>query len=214
MLSEHLLCVRQSSRPEDDTNGNKLNSSPIINEETKMNKVCSSSKFYKHTNRVRWQWLGAHSRLGWLKPSMCKVASELTSEWYAKIWRQSIPGGRRGSSEAQRVALLRWELGSVWTELSDGGGEPDGVRLKRWMETVSFRALGPWPSSDVILRIMGSTSNPLAVLPSVPLKCIQSMTAAHPYTNSSFNQKMSGSNAAKTKQTFRLCAEWIVERWV
>ena len=53
MLLEHLLRVRWSSRPEDDTNGNKLNSSPIINKETEMNKVCSSSKFYEHTNRVR-----------------------------------------------------------------------------------------------------------------------------------------------------------------
>ena len=137
MLSEHLLCVRQSSRPEDDTNGNKLNSSPIINEETKMNKVCSSSKFYKHTNRVRWQWLGAHSRLGWLKPSMCKVASELTSEWYAKIWRQSIPGGRRGKFRSSEgcTFTVRTRISVDWTERWRGRAgwgkteEVDGDRL-------------------------------------------------------------------------------------
>ena len=60
---------------------------------------------------------------------------------------------------------------------------------------------------DVILRIMGSTSNPLAVLPSVPLKCIQNMTTAHPYTNTStsFNQKVSGSNAAKKNTNKQFC---------
>ena len=72
-------------------------------------------------------------------------------------------------------------------------------------------------SLDVILRIMGSTSNPLAVLPSVPLKCIQNMTTAHPYTNTftSFNQKLSGSNAAKkttnSSDVYRMDCEYRIE---
>lgn len=145
MLSEHLLCVRQSSRPEDDTNGSKLNSSCIINKETKMNKACGSSEFYKHINRVRWQWLGTHFSLGWWSKACAKwrLSGPQSDTQRFGDRASQVEGGAR--TEAQRVAFLRWEPGSVWTELSDGRGEQDGIRLKRWMETVSFRALGPWP---------------------------------------------------------------------
>lgn len=216
MFLEHLLCVRQSSRPEDDTNGNKLNSSPIINRETKWRKYAaaiSSINILTGWDDSDWGPTSAWGGKG-------KTCAKWHLSWHRsdmQRWRQSIPGGRRSKyrSSEDCIFMKVTRITVDWTELWRERAVWDKIEeVDRNHFIQGFGALTK--SLDVILRIMGSTSNPLAVLPSVPLKCIQNMTTAHPYTNTStsFNQKMSGSNAAKKPQTVLMCAEWIVERWV
>ena len=113
-------------------------------------------------------------------------------EWYAKIWRQSFLGRKRSKYRGSEACIFmkrtrvsvdwtgRWRERAVWNKIEE---------VDRSQFIQGFRTLTK--SLDIILRVMGSTSHPVAVLPSMPLKCVQNMTTAHHYTNTFtyFNQE-------------------------
>ena len=148
-------------------------------------------------------------------PTSAWVVKERRAKWHlsrhqsdVQRWRQSIPGGRSSKYRSSEgcIFMKRTRISVDWTEWWRERVVWDKIEeVARNHFIQGFGALTK--GLDVILRIMGSTSNPLAVLPSEPLKCIQNMTTAQPYTSTSasFNQKVSGSNAAKTNTNKQSC---------